>query len=138
MKKVTLAATLFVLLSSAALIAARTEDKGTFWELVGIGKPDLRVVTDPWPAKAGNATLKAEITIDDDDQKFSGTLDYRISAKEKNSDPWKPIKQVRQERDGSPYFESPVKLTKGTCYIQFRVRSHGKTLELTDWNVNVQ
>ena len=118
--------------------AARAEEKGTFWELVGLGKPDLRVVTDPWPPKAGTATVKAEITPDDDDQKFSGKLEYRITAREKNSEPWKPMKQLRQDKDGSTYFESPVKLAKGTWYIQFRVRSQGKSLELTDWKLDVK
>ena len=131
--------TLAVVIGSLFLaIGARTEDKGTFFELVGLGKPDLRVVTDPWPAKAGAATLKAEITPDDDDQKFAGTLEYRISAREKNSDAWKPMKRVRQDRDGSTFFESPLKLSKGTWYIQFRVRSRGTTVELTDWNVDVK
>lgn len=129
-------ASAFVIGSLLLAAAARAEDKGTFWELVGLGKPDLKVVTDPWPAKAGSATLKAEITADDDDQKFSGTLEYRISAHEKNSDAWKPMKQIRQDKDGSTYFESPIKLSKGTWYIQFRVRSQGKTLELTDWSVD--
>lgn len=128
----------FVMGSLFLAAVARAEDKGTFWELVGLGKPDLKVVTDPWPAKAGAATIKAEITPDDDDQKFSGTLEYRISAREKNSDPWKPMKQVRQDKDGSTFFESPIKLNKGTWYIQFRVRSHGTSLELTDWNVEVK
>ena len=132
-----MAAVLSAFLLTAAA-AAGAEEKGTFWELVGLGKPDLKVVTDPWPAKAGAATLKAEITANDDDQKFSGTLEYRISARQKNSDTWKPMKQVRQDKEGSTYFESPVKLVKGTWYIQFRVRSAGKTLELTDWDVEVK
>lgn len=128
----------FIIGSLVLASAARAEDKGTFWELVGLGKPDLKVVTDPWPAKAGDAKLKAEITPDDDDQKFAGTLEYRVSAREKNSDLWKPMKQVRQDKDGSTYFASPIKLSKGSCYIQFRVRSQGKSLELTDWNVEVK
>jgi hypothetical protein len=132
-------ATLTLVVVSLFLAAgARAEEKGTFWELVGLGKPDLKVVTDPWPAQAGAATLKAEVTADDDDQKFSGTLEYRIAASEKNAGTWKPMKQVRQDKDGSTYFESPVKLSKGTWYIQFRVKSRGKTLELTDWNVDVK
>lgn len=134
--RVTLAFMIGALFMSAA--AARAEDKGTFWELVGLGKPDLKVVTDPWPAKAGAAALKAEITADDDDQKFAGTLEYRLSANEKNADAWRPMKQVRQDKDGSTYFESPVSLAKGTWFIQFRVRSHGTTLELTDWRVEVK
>jgi hypothetical protein len=133
-------ATLACVIASFLLTAAaRAEDKGTFWELVGLGKPDLKVVTDPWPARAGAATLKAEITPDDDDQKFSGTLEFRVSSKEKNSDAWKPMKQTRQDKDGSTYFESPrLTLGKGSWYVQFRVRSHGTTLELTDWNVIVK
>jgi hypothetical protein len=132
--------TLAILIGSVFLASAvrAAEDKGTFWELLGIGKADLKVVTDPWPAKSGAASLKAEITTDDDDQKFSGTLEYRISAKEKDTDAWKPMKQVRQDKDGSTYFESPVNLGPGTWFIQFRVRSHGTTLELTDWKVAVK
>ena len=66
-----------------------------------------------------------------------GSVEYRISSKEKNSDAWKPMKQACQDKDGSTHFELPVTPSKGTWYIQFRVRSGGTTLELTDWNVSV-
>ncbi len=122
--------------------AAQSDKDGTFWQL--IDKADLKVVTDPWPAKAGTATLKAEITPNDDDEKFAGLLDYRISATEKNSAAWQSMPKVGEDKDKSVYFESPIKLTAGTVYIQFRVRTAGEktsdkdALELNDWKVEVQ
>jgi len=114
---------------------AADSDKGTFWELPD--KADLKVITDPWPAKAGTASLKVEVTTNDDDQKFAGSIDYRIAGSEKNSQAWKPLPKIRQDKDGSTYFEAPITLSKGTCYIQVRVHSKNQNVDLTDWKLDV-
>lgn len=122
--------------------AAQSDKDGTFWQL--LDKAELKVVTDPWPAKAGTATLKAEITTNDDDEKFAGLLDYRLSPTEKSSAAWQSMPKVREDKDKSVYFESPINLTAGTVYIQFRVRGAGEktndkdVLELNDWKVDVK
>jgi len=120
----------------------QSDKNGTFWQL--IDKADLKVVTDPWPAKAGKATLKAEVTPNDDDEKFAGSLDYRLSPTEKSSAAWQPMPKVREDKDKSVYFESPITLTAGSVYIQFRVHTTGEkgsnkeVLELNDWKIEAK
>jgi hypothetical protein len=122
--------------------AAPGDKSGMFWQL--LDKSELKVVTDPWPPKAGSATLKAEVSANDNEEKFAGTLDYRLSPTEKSTAPWQPLSKVREDADKSVYFESPITLTAGTVYIQFRVRPAGEktsdkdTLELNDWKVEVK
>lgn len=114
---------------------------GTFWELPD--KADLKVVTAPWPAKAGPATLKAEIDPNDDGQKFSGTLLFRITAEEQSPNPWQAMPKVREGADKTIYFEAPISLAT-SCYIQFQVREpniagdNKNELYLTDWKVDVK
>jgi hypothetical protein len=120
---------------------AAPAEKGTFWQL--IDKADLKVQTDPWPPKPGTAVLKAEITSNDDDEHFAGSLDYRLAPTAPSSAAWQPMPKVRDDKSKSVYFESPVTLTAGTVYIQFRVHSagakdHKDALELNDWKVEVK
>jgi hypothetical protein len=95
---------------------------------------------DPWPPKEGAVTLKAEATMDDGDQKFAGTVAYRIAASEQSSEPWKPMPKVGEDKDGSLHFAVPATLAKGTVYVQFRVRDKGDKdfTDLTDWKVTVK
>ena len=95
---------------------------------------------DPWPATEGTVTLKAEATMDDGDQKFAGTVAYRIASAEQNSEPWKAMPRVSEDKDGSIHFAVPVTLTKGAVYVQFRVRDKGDKdfTDLTDWKVTVK
>jgi hypothetical protein len=122
--------------------AAETDKRGTFFEL--IDKSDLKVVTDPWPAKAGAAILKAEVTADDDGEKFAGTVAYRLSPTEQSSAAWQPMPKVRDDKDKSVYFEVPITLNQGSVYIQFRVSGAGEKAynkeftDLTDWKVDVK
>jgi hypothetical protein len=94
---------------------------------------------EPSPPKAGVVQLKAEATRDDEDQKFLGTVDYRLAGSEENSEPWKPMPQVGEDEIGTVQFAIPVTLTNGTTYIQFRVRDYGDEdyTQLTDWKVEV-
>jgi hypothetical protein len=95
---------------------------------------------EPWPPAEGTATLKAEATMDDGDQKFAGTVAYRIAASEQSAAPWLPMPKVREDQDGSIHFAVPVTLAKGTAYVQFRVRDKGDKdfTDLTDWKVTVK
>ena len=121
---------------------AKDEKAGTFWEL--LDKSDLRVVTDPWPPKAGAATLKAEVTANDDGEPFTGTVAYRVTPTVQSSAAWQPMPKVREGSDKSAYFESPVTLNPGTVYIQFRVHGAGESaykkdfIDLTDWKIEVK
>ena len=94
---------------------------------------------DPWPPKAGGAMVKAEVTTDDGDQKFAGTVAFRIAPNEQNTEPWKPMPKVGEDKDGSLLFAAPVTLNNGTVYVQFRVREKGDKnfTDLTDWKVTV-
>jgi len=94
---------------------------------------------EPWPAKEGAATLKAEATMDDGDQKFAGTVAYRIAPSETNSVAWQAMPRVREDADGSIYFQVPITLSKGTTYVQFRVLDKGdKEPTDLDWKVVVK
>jgi hypothetical protein len=121
---------------------AKDDKAGTFWELVD--KSDLKVVTDPWPPKEGAATLKAEVTTNDDDEKFTGTLAYRVVTTKESSAAWQPMSKVREGDDKSVYYESKITLTKGPVYIQFRVHGAGENaykkeyVDLTDWKIEVK
>lgn len=121
---------------------AKDEKAGTFWEL--IDKSDLRVVTAPWPPKEGTATLKAEVTANDDGEKFTGTVAYRVAAAEQSSAAWQPMATARVSDDKSVFFESKVTLTKGPVYIQFRVHGAGESaynkeyIDLTDWKIEIK
>lgn len=95
---------------------------------------------EPWPPRAGAATLKAEATMDDWEQMFSGTVSYRLAATADGFEPWQPLPRVRDDADGSVYFEAPVTLSEGTVFVQFRLLDSGDTdfTELTDWSIEVQ
>jgi hypothetical protein len=120
----------------------KDEKAGTFWEL--LDKSDLKVVTDPWPPKEGAVTLKAEVTANDDDEKFTGKIAYRVTTTKESSAAWQPMSKVREDNDKSVYFESKVTLTKGPVYIQFRVHGAGASgsnkeyVDLTDWKIEVK
>jgi hypothetical protein len=122
--------------------AASDSKVGTFWELPD--KADLTVAIAPWPPKAGSATLKANIDPNDDDQKFSGALEYRIGSAEQSSDPWQPMPRTSEDGKKVVYFEAPITLSAGSCYIQFRLQApdiggaNKNQLELTDWKVEVK
>jgi hypothetical protein len=121
---------------------AKDEKAGTFWELPD--KSELRVVTAPWPPKEGPATLKAEVTANDDGGMFTGTVACRVTTTEQSSAVWQPMPKVREGNDKSVYFESAVALNQGNVYIQFRVHGAGESaynkdhFDLTDWKIEVK
>lgn len=95
---------------------------------------------EPWPAKEGSATLKAEATIDDFEQKFAGTVFFRVASAEQNSEPWQEMPRGSGDDDESVYFQAPISLGKGKNYIQFRVQDQGdpEPDELGDWKLEVK
>jgi hypothetical protein len=100
----------------------------------------LNASIERWPPNDGAARLSIEITPDDADQKFAGTLEYRIAPKEEKSLAWKPLKQLKEDEEGNIHFRTAIKLPKGTSFIQLRVRDKGddEYTELTDWKVEVE
>ena len=121
---------------------AKDDKAGTFWELVD--KSELRVVTAPWPPKEGTATLKADVTANEDGKKFTGTVACRVATAEQSSAAWQPMSRVREGGDESVYFESKITLAKGPVFIQFRVHGAGEDaykkdyVDLTDWTIEVK
>ena len=95
---------------------------------------------EPWPPKAGAAMLKTEATMDDFEQKFAGNVSYRFAATMENSGEWQPLPRVREDEDGSVYFEAPVTLQPGSTYLQFRVLDAGdpEPTELLDWKLDIK
>ena len=95
---------------------------------------------EPWPPRAGAATLKAEATLDDWEQKFAGSVSYRVASSADGFERWQPMPKVREDAEGSVYFETPVTLNEGQAFLQFRVMDSGDTdfTELTDWSIEVE
>ena len=124
---------------SAAEDAAEKEDMSKAdWQL--LDDSIMTASVEPWPPKAGPCQLKIDITADDAEQKFAGTLAYRLAPKEENSLPWVPLSKLREDEDGNVYYGAPITLPKGTTFIQFRVRDKEdeEFTELTDWSVEVK
>lgn len=114
------------------------QDGTTDWQLED--DSTFTVTIEPWPPKEGDATIKAAASMDDDDREFRGSVQYRVAASEQNSDPWKPLPQVGVDEVGDVRFAASVKLSKGTFFVQFRVRDKGdpKDTDLTDWKIDVK
>jgi hypothetical protein len=92
---------------------------------------------DPWPATAGPGTVRIEVTIDDFERQFNGTLECRIALAERNSDPWYPVKAHHTDEQKSTFYDIPIKLRPGTFWIQFRAKvfANDDYTELTGWKV---
>lgn len=124
---------------AAAEQEADTEDPSKWdWQLPDDSAFIVRL--EPWPAKAGSATIKAEATMDDGEQKFAGTVAYRLASAEQNSEPWLEMPRGSGDDEENVYFQAPITLGKGATYIQFRVQDAGdpQPSELLDWKVEAQ
>jgi hypothetical protein len=110
----------------------------TFWELRDDSMLSAKI--DPAPPREGAAQLKIEITTDDNEQKFAGTLDYRMVPSGQTSMAWQPISKGRRDKEGSLHFDVPIHFAKGETSIQFRVRDKGEEefAELTGWKILVK
>lgn len=93
----------------------------------------------PWPPHKGPATLKATATMDDGEQKFAGTVRYRIAPTEQNSLEWLEMPRTGEDAE-DVFFEAPITLSEGTSFIQFRVQDAGdpQPTELLDWKIEVK
>ena len=134
-----------VLLSCrAAPLAAQDVEKEkpneAWWELEDDSIFDVTV--EPWPLKqGGTVTIKANASTDDSDQKFKGTVHYRIATAEENKAPWVAMKQVKAKEKGDVAFEATAKLPAAAkVWVQFMVKqaSEEEPAELTDWTLELQ
>jgi hypothetical protein len=113
------------------------DDQGTFWQL-----PDdamFNVTFAPWPPQAGDATLKVEVTENDWEQKFTGKLEYRLAQTQESETAWTELVPASEDEYGSKLFETPVTLSDGSAFVQFRLHypDQPQPLELNDWEINV-
>ncbi|HJT32662.1 MAG TPA: hypothetical protein VJ783_11530 [Pirellulales bacterium] len=83
--------------------------------------------------------MKAKADTDDGEQKFAGTVRYRIAPAEHSSTEWLDMPRTGEDEE-FVYFEVPVTLTKGASFIQFRVQDAGdpQPTELLDWKIEVK
>ncbi len=94
--------------------------RSTFWQL-----PDNFVLSariDPWPPEEF-AQLRIEISENDYNQSFSGAIEFRITSSERNAETWLPLADGKKNDEGDIVFSSPVRLLKGTNFLQFRLCS---------------
>jgi hypothetical protein len=92
--------------------------------------------TDPTPPRKGPTQLLVEITEDDFEQKFAGTLAHRVVTYAESNEPWQSMPQVREEEHGSLHFQAPIDLPQGDVMIQFRLRDQGDEVDTDlDWNI---
>jgi hypothetical protein len=125
------------LFAFVAYVRAAEAANETFWQLAD--DADLKVSINPWPAQQGAAAkVHASIGQNDNDQKFTGKLEYRIVATEKSTAAWTAMKPVKAKEKGDVDFEVPATLPKAAkVWIQFRVTQGGKPTELTDWSIDL-
>lgn len=115
------------------------DESETLWQLRD--DSDLTAKLEPWPARAGSAKLKVEISPNGHDptMPFAGTLEYRQASSEENSEPWQLMKRGRKDEDNNVKFSEDVILAKGRTFIQFKVQPKWdkEPTILTDWKIKV-
>ena len=96
----------------------------------------------PWPLKQGGAVkIHAEATTDDNDEKFKGTVHYRIATAEENKAPWIAMQRGKAADKDDVAFDATATLPQaGKVWIQFKVNqtSEDEAIELTDWDVALE
>jgi hypothetical protein len=117
---------------------ATKEEPSTSWQIQDDAEFEAKL--DPWPPTEGCANLKIEISIDDYNRSFLGTLEYRVACCEENLEPWLPAPQGEQDEDGDVLFSIQVQLVKGPNVIQFRFRrdTDDDFSYLKGWNLDVK
>lgn len=95
---------------------------------------------EPWPPTAGPATLSIEVTTDDFDQRFEGTLEYRVVESTHDFGGWEEMTDPRVGEYESVFYEAPLTLEPGSYAVEIRLRERGATdsTELTDWRIEVK
>lgn len=114
----------------------KKEEPRTSWQLER--DAILSAEIEPWPAKEGNACLKIEISKDDYNSSFSGTLQYRVVRSEKDSELWARV-FGKEDEDGDYLASIEIALTKGENVIQFKIKDKDDKdfTELEGWPIKV-
>jgi hypothetical protein len=114
------------------------QEPGTSWQL--LDDSNLDVGLEPWPPRAGSATLRAVATLGDwsENQILAEQLSYRIAEIEDGFDPWTQMTRIAEDEERRT-FEAAVALEPGTWFLQLKVEgsAYDEPLELTDWKVEV-
>ncbi len=111
---------------------------GTFWQLEE--DSELSATTEPWPPRAGAATLVVAMGPGDwSEDPFGGRVSYRLAPAGGSPGTWQPMGR----RGGGEYevtFAAPVVLPEGDVGIHFRVEGgvFSSPVELTDWQIAVE
>jgi len=116
---------------------ADDDDNEIFWEL-----PDDSVLTAsllPWPAKAGPAKLRVEISASGHDPTlpFTGELAFRLASSKDGLEPWTHMKRGRKDNENNMIFSVQIELLPTTAFIQFKVHPEWQTdsTTLSDWEI---
>jgi hypothetical protein len=130
--------------SSESADAAGEEDKPkpqeSSWQLADDSAFTATIT--PWPAQQGqNATIRGAASTDDGDQKFSGTVHYRILEREDGYASWQPMTQTSASSADLAEFEAQTTLP-GTdrVWMQFKLQQQSQSTpeELKDWAVELE
>jgi len=111
---------------------------GERWSLPN--NSEFTALLEPWPPVEGTAELKLEITTNEDDVAFDGTVEFRLADAEKNDELWRVMPATGKDEDDTVSFAVSVKLSKGTTFIQFRLQDDrdDEPTELMDWKVEIR
>ena len=103
---------------------------------------DFTASLSPWPAKQGqSATIRGAASSDDADQRFSGTVHYRILEREDGNAAWQPMRQTSATADGLAEFEAQTTLPRAEkVWVQFQLQQQSQSTpeELKDWAVELE
>jgi len=103
---------------------------------------DFTATISPWPAKQGqSATIRGAASTDDGDQKFSGTVHYRILEREDGYATWQPMTQTSATSADLAEFEAQTTLPQADkVWIQFKLHQQSQSTpeELKDWAVELE
>ena len=103
---------------------------------------DFTATISPWPAMQGqSATIRGAASADDGDQKFSGTVHYRILEREDGYAAWQAMRQTSATGDDLAEFEALTTLPQADkIWIQFKLQQQSQSTpeELKDWAVELK
>jgi hypothetical protein len=108
----------------------------SWWQLAD--DSELTAKFERTPPRLGLNRLMVELTTDDFEQKFDGTIEYRTSLTEQSDEPWRELVQVHEDENATYYLAEIVIPPKG-AYVQFHIKdvSDEEFYDLTDWQVKV-
>ena len=123
---------------TTAPVAEETEAEDEFegwWQLMD--DSILTATFEPTPPRAGKNKMLVEVTQDDFEENFGGTLAYRLSPAEESDAPWIDLTKLREDEDGTAYYEAEIDLPPGGAFVQFHLKDAGdeEFTDLTDWKL---